>query len=77
LAALLATKPGGKEWQTVPTRNRARKMKEVTLVAAKEKEARRLIFRREGLEAPRAKRPDIILALCYSLGTDPRPWRGT
>jgi hypothetical protein len=48
VAALLATKPGGKEWQTVPAKPiRTRKVKELTPVAAQEKETRRLIFRRE------------------------------
>lgn len=75
LAALLATKPGGQEWQEVPRKNKkhqkTRQAERVdqagldNLKPAKDcpKEARRLLFRREGgRAAPRSEREDIILA---------------
>jgi hypothetical protein len=69
MAALLATKPGGKEWQTVPAKQKqVRKVKELTPVAGQEKEARRLIFRREERqETQTADRADLILALNQAL----------
>lgn len=83
LAALLATKSGGKDWQTVPAKpQRARKPKEPTpmqqtpLTPAKEhnKEARRLIFRRNGgQEAPKSDPADIILALNQALSREGLP----
>ena len=76
LAALLSTRPGGQEWQEVTKRkpkNRqiqavavARQPDPIKLKPAKDspKEARRLLFRREGGKAaPRSEREDIILAI--------------
>jgi hypothetical protein len=76
VAALMATKPGGQAWQEVLPKQKNRATKEATkeattkrpqdLKPAKEKdrEARRIIFRRDrGHAAPRANREEIILAL--------------
>ena len=76
LAALLSTRPGGQEWQEVTKRkpkNRqiqavaaARQPDPIKLKPAKDcpKEARRLLFRREGGKAAtRSEREDIILAI--------------
>ena len=80
LAALLATKPGGKEWQEVPQKNRkhqkTRQAERVNqpspnnLKPAKDcpKEAQRLLFHREGgRAAPRSEREDIILVINHGL----------
>ena len=74
LAALPSTKPGGQEWQEVTKKKpKNRQIQAATsrsdpakLKPAKEspKEARRLLFRREGGKAaPRSEREDVILAI--------------
>ncbi|KAL2014078.1 hypothetical protein VTN00DRAFT_1603 [Thermoascus crustaceus] len=94
IAALLATKPGGQEWQTVPARPsktqkmeghrgskepvkeamKARKPGSFTPVKERNKEARRLLFRREGgLAAPRAEREEVILAINRGLAKEGFP----
>jgi hypothetical protein len=76
LAALLATKPGGQEWQEVTKKQKKQLQKQpkqlssrdITPVKNSPKEARRLLFRREGgIEAPRAKREDVILEINRAL----------
>jgi hypothetical protein len=80
LAALLATKPGGQEWQEVSQRKKkhqkAKQAETSNLRPAKDcpKEARRLLFRREGpLTAPRSEREDIILAVNRGLAKEGFP----
>lgn len=76
LAALLSTKPGGQEWQEVTKKKQKNRQIQATAVAtqpnpitlkpAKDspKEARRLLFRREGGKAaPRTEKEDVILAI--------------
>ncbi|ODM23014.1 hypothetical protein SI65_00603 [Aspergillus cristatus] len=76
LAALLSTRPGGQEWQEVTKKKQKNRQIQAAAVAnqpdpnklkpAKDspKEARRLLFRREGGKAaPRSEREDIILAI--------------
>ncbi|KAL1963929.1 hypothetical protein VTN77DRAFT_7735 [Rasamsonia byssochlamydoides] len=81
VAALMATRPGGQEWQVVPARQKKAQKSSNTngpkepqqpesLVPAKEKnkEARRLLFQRdEGLAAPKAEREEVILAINRAL----------
>ena len=77
VAALMAIRPGGQEWQVVPSKkNKAAKSrqpgapepKDLKPVKEKNKEARRLLFRREGgPKAPQAQREEIILALNRAL----------
>jgi hypothetical protein len=69
LTALLATKPGGNEWQTVPARkSKSQSLKKLTPIKEMDKEARRMIFRREEVEAEnRAEKADIILELNKAL----------
>ncbi|KAL2012984.1 hypothetical protein VTN00DRAFT_509 [Thermoascus crustaceus] len=94
IAALLATRPGGQEWQTVPARPsktqkmeghrgskepvkeamKAQKPGSFTPVKERNKEARRLLFRREGgLAAPRAEREEVILAINRGLAKEGFP----
>lgn len=76
LAALLSTRPGGQEWQEVTKKKQKNQQIQAGAVAGKPdptklksakdspKEARRLLFRREGgKDAPRSEREDIILAI--------------
>ncbi|KAL2004445.1 hypothetical protein VTN00DRAFT_5208 [Thermoascus crustaceus] len=94
IAALLATKPGGQEWQTVPAKPskpqkmeghrgskvavkkamKARNPESLTPVKERNKEARRLLFRREGgLAAPKAEREEVILAINRGLAKENFP----
>lgn len=76
LAALLSTRPGGQEWQEVTKKKQKNRQIQAGAVAGKPdptklksakdspKEARRILFRREGgKDAPRSEREDIILAI--------------
>ena len=76
LAALLSTKPGGKEWQDVTKKKPRNRQTQAAAVATQPdptklkptkdspKEARRLLFRREGGKAaPRSEKEDVILAI--------------
>lgn len=76
LAALLSTKPGGQEWQEVTKKKQKNRQIQAVAVASQHdptklkpakdspKEARRLLFRREGGKAaPRSEREDVILAV--------------
>jgi len=76
LAALLSTRPGGQEWQEV-TKKRPKNRQIQAVAAANQpdptklkpakdspKEARRLLFRREGGKtAPKSEKEDVILAI--------------
>lgn len=76
LAALLSTRPGGQEWQEVTKKKPKNRQIQAVAVASQPdpiklkpakdspKEARRLLFRREGGKAaPRSEREDVILAI--------------
>ena len=76
LAALLSTKPGGKEWQEVTKKKPRNRQTQAAAVATQPdptklkptkdspKEAQRLLFRREGGKAaPRSEKEDVILAI--------------
>ena len=84
IAALLATRPGGQGWQEVPQRKKRQQRRTETTkqlepgllkpARISPKEARRLLFRREGGEtAPRSEREDIILAVNRGLANEGFP----
>jgi hypothetical protein len=60
-------KRAGGEWQMVTARNSknrsSKKVRELTPAKGLDKDSRKLIFRREGVDAPRADKADVILAL--------------
>lgn len=76
LAALLSTRPGGQEWQEVTKKKQKNRQIQAAAIANQPdpfklkpvkdspKEARRLLFRREGGKAtPRSEKEDVILAI--------------
>ncbi|KAI9035227.1 uncharacterized protein KD926_004259 [Aspergillus affinis] len=78
LAALLSTKPEGQEWQEITQKKKKQKYQQARAALASgrpdptklqpakncPKEARKLLFRREGSkDAPRSEKEDIILAI--------------
>jgi hypothetical protein len=78
VAALLDTKPGGQDWQVIKPKKKAsktgttappaQKPEDLKPTKGKDKETRRIIFRRDkGNKAPEAHREDIILALNRAL----------